>query len=130
MQTMSFRRATIDDAPFMVAWRNDPLTLAMSRHTEPVTIAWLSESLAMPGRTVWVAECDGEPVGTMRTDDDELSWTIAPNCRGQGYGKRMVGEFIRQFPGRYRAEIKAANEPSLRIAKALDLDVTVLADAN
>src|SRR5690348_1550527 len=115
---MKLRRATLDDAERLWRWRNDPETRANSISTDPVPleshIAWLKSSLRNPDRKLLVAELDGEPVGTVRIDNDrELSWTVAPEARGRGIGGAMVAAVV--FPGAV-ARIKRENLASQKIA--------------
>lgn len=119
------RHATIEDAALLLAWRNDPLTRAMSRTEDLVTPeahqAWLTQTLADPARTLLIAERDGEAVATVRRDRTaggmELSWTVAPDARGRGYGRAALIAAIP--PGvEALARIKPGNEASRRIARA------------
>lgn len=48
----------------------------------------------------------------------ELSWTVAPERRGKGVGSRMVSLAASQIDGPIRAEVKAGNEASRKIAEA------------
>lgn len=121
---MRLRPATLDDAPLLLAWRNDPDTRANSHNTAKVTLAehraWLEATLANPARTLWIAE-DGGPVGTVRCDHgevSELSWTVAPEARGKGVGRRMVALAVAEVGGRIRAEVKTGNHASARIAES------------
>lgn len=125
---MILRQATEADAQILFEWRNDPLSRKNSRNTEPVPweshIHWLATSLTNPERDLLIAECDGEPVGTIRLDysstDCELSWTVAPDRRRQGFAKEMVSLAIRKARvATLKAEIKFDNEPSQRVARAL-----------
>ncbi len=72
-------------------------------------------------RRLFVAEENGVPVGTVRADLSdgvyELSWTVAPNARGRGVGKRMVALLASQISAPIRAEVKAGNSSSIRIAE-------------
>ena len=67
------------------------------------------------------AEENRLPVGTIRAyysqGEHELSWAVAPNARGRGLGKRMVALLANQITDPIRAEIKADNEASMRIAE-------------
>ncbi len=60
-------------------------------------------------------------VGTIRTDrvgkSTELSWTVAPEKRGRGFGKEMVAVFTSQIIDPIQAEIKIGNMASIRIAE-------------
>lgn len=123
--SIKIRTATIEDAGFLLEWRNDLETRKASHNTDEVTktehIAWLSGILANPNRELFVAEENGVPVGTVRADMDdngaELSWTVAPNARGTGTGKRMVAIVANQISGPIRAEVKVDNSGSIRIAE-------------
>jgi len=122
---ITFRAASAEDADRLLAWRNDPATRQASHHTDPIDrdrhLAWLGRCLADPARTLLVALEDGAPVGTLRVDRGpeaaELSWTVAPEQRGRGVGKRMLRAFLDAHPGRYRAEIKAGNPASVRLVE-------------
>jgi RimJ/RimL family protein N-acetyltransferase len=123
----------MDDAEVLLAWRNDPLTRENSRNRTigklPGHITWLEKSLINPARKLYIAEIDNTPVGTVRADEDndgytEISYTVAPEARGNGYGKQMVVQFVReQLQGKkLKAEIKKGNnEASEALARALGL---------
>lgn len=122
---MLFRRATMDDAALLLAWRNDPLTRAMSHDSGEVSrdghLQWLSRSIAMPWRTLYIASKNDVPVGTFRIDTrEELSWTISPEHRGQGHCKEMM---LRAMAGRLCpfAQIKDENHASRAVAAFVGL---------
>lgn len=122
---LRFRPVTMADADLLLAWRNDPETREQSRNTSIVErdghIAWLKASLSNPTRKLSIAEIDGRPVGTIRTDTSggvcELSWTVAPQARGKGIGKAMVKAIADEIDIPVRSEIRANNEASKRIAE-------------
>ena len=96
---LGLRRATAADSAPLLAWRNDPLTRAMSKSTAAVTAAdheaWFSSALANPKRQLLVAEHEGQGVGTVRLDlgehgGAEISLTVAPAHRGRGLAARML----------------------------------------
>jgi len=126
---ITLRPATMADAAMLLAWRNDSETRESSHNTGEVALAnhlrWLEAVLANRARTLWVAELAGKPVGTVRVDTDsaghELSWTVAPEARGAGIGKRMVAIAAERVPGPLRAEVKEGNRASARIAEAAGL---------
>lgn len=133
---LTLRPTTLKDAELLLSWRNDPDTRRQSRNTGEAEltghIAWLTKSLTMPSRKLFIAEDDGTPVGTVRADDDtdgstEVSYTVAPSARGKGYGKCMVTQFAEEQLGgrKLKAEIKkGGNEASEGIARALGLNPT------
>lgn len=122
---IALRPATIQDADRLLQWRNDLQTREASQNTTKVQgdehITWLTKSLDNPARMLMIAEKDGEPVGTVRADLEEgvweLSWTVAPNARGQGVGKQMVSLFASQISEPVRAEVKVKNRASHRVAE-------------
>ncbi len=120
-----FRLATLGDAEVLLEWRNNPSTREASHNTDLISedehIHWLKRILANENRKLYVAEIDGVPVGTVRVDSEafgyELSWTISPEMRGSGIGKAMVLQLANNMPEPIRAEIKAGNIASIRIAE-------------
>ncbi|MDA3970194.1 MAG: GNAT family N-acetyltransferase [Desulfobulbaceae bacterium] len=124
-ETITLRPATMRDADMLLDWRNDPETRKASYNTSEVTkndhIAWLTKTLDNSNRRLFVAEEDGAPIGTVRADLSEgvweLSWTMAPYARGRGVAKRMVALLVQQITEPIRAEVKAGNVASARIAE-------------
>lgn len=122
---LRLRLATLDDAAMLHAWRNDRHTREASRTTDPIPFeqhrAWLEACLADPNRTLWIAESASGPVGTVRFDQGdqaELSWTVAPTARGQGWGTRMVALALNEVSGTVRAVARGNNVGSCKIAMA------------
>lgn len=120
---MNLRRATLQDAERLFAWRNDPVTRANSRNEAEICwndhLQWLSRTLASKS-LLYVAEEDGTPVGTCRIDQDgEISWTVAPEHRGKGHGREMVRLVSESADRPLLAEIKASNSASLKIVQDL-----------
>jgi len=121
---INFRPAQYSDWDILFKWRNDPETLANSVNSTPIVEhnhkEWLKHTLELNTRKIYIYE---HGVGTVRTDkvekDDSmiLSWTIAPEFRGQGFGQRMLRDFTKQFAGKYYAEILPHNKASLRVAE-------------
>ena len=126
---MELRNATLADADLLLAWRNDPRTRAASHRQEVVErerhLRWLTDALARSDLRLFVAEENGVPVGTVRVVDEtgvaELSWTVAPEARGRGVGTRMVARLAERERGALRAEVRAGNVASMRIAEAAGL---------
>lgn len=131
---LHLRRAVWSDAPLLWYWRNDPATRAASRSTEPVPwtdhLAWLDLTLRSTSRALYLAEWDGLPIGTGRLDrhglETELSWTIGPESRRQGYGRKLVLALIQETDLPCYACIKHDNHASIRIAQSLGLDVRLI----
>lgn len=126
---MELRIATLQDWEILLQWRNDEATRKNSHNTDIVQpeqhIKWLQSVINNPNRMLYIAEDNGVLVGTVRADKEEsgyeLSWTIAPEARGKGYGKQMVKLLSDQL-GVCRAEIKQGNASSVRIAEYAGLN--------
>ena len=122
---LQFRMATIDDADMLFQWRNDPETRKQSHNTDEVNydghVAWLKASLVNPNREIRIAELNGVAVGTIRLDtvNNEclLSWAVASAARGKGIGKTMLSKTIETRSLPMKAEVKADNAPSRRMAE-------------
>jgi len=124
-QNLSLRPATLEDADMLLKWRNDEATRMASHSTDEVKlekhIEWLRATLQNQNTQLYVAEENGISVGTVRADYDngiyELSWTVSPEARGQGVGKRMVSLLASRIKEPIRAEVKKGNEASSKIAE-------------
>jgi UDP-2,4-diacetamido-2,4,6-trideoxy-beta-L-altropyranose hydrolase len=126
--TVRLRPATFEDSALLLSWRNDPVTRAQSLTPGMVGKAqhenWYRETLASQTRKIFVCMNEsGEAVGTIRMDaiegGAELSWAVAPECRGRGYGKAMLAEALKAVRGRVFARIKSANEASVKMVAGL-----------
>jgi RimJ/RimL family protein N-acetyltransferase len=130
-QDLRLRPATAADAALLLEWRNDEATRLASHNTDKVRpedhARWLDALLRNPARRLFIAEVNGEPVGSVRADRDpdgachELSWTVAPSARGLGLGAPMVRLLLAEVSGPVRAEVKPGNPASVRIAEAAGL---------
>jgi RimJ/RimL family protein N-acetyltransferase len=125
---MKLRPATIDDARILFDWRNDELTRAMSVNSDPVEweghVKWLTARLQRDEPGLFIAE-DSEPVGTIRIDGEEISYTVAPSHRGRGVAKAMLSVAQDLF-GQKVARIKAENVASIRAAAGAGHIVEIL----
>lgn len=100
------RKATKENSQRLFDWRNDEDTRQQSLNTalinRPTHEKWLAKTLANPDRQLFIFEENSQPAGTCRIDREmedgrevfELSWTIAPEQRGKGLGKKMLGELL------------------------------------
>lgn len=102
--SLTLRPGTADDADRLLAWRNDPTTRAMSGDTGEIDrathVAWLGRRLADPDTRLFIAEAGGEAAGYVRFDGRdgggcEVSIALAPDHRGQGLARPMLGEGCR-----------------------------------
>lgn len=125
--TMTLRKATFDDWQFLLDWRNDLETRENSHNMELVEEEnhkkWLNSILSNENRQLFIAIEKEIPVGTVRADFDnqnaeyELSWTISPDFRGKGIGKKMIKLLSNKLQAKIRAEIKKENISSVKIAE-------------
>ena len=105
---MILRRAILADAADVLAWRNDPVTRAMSRNGDAVGeaehLAWFARAIADPSRILLIGEDAGAKVGMVRIDrgaESEVSINVNPACRGRGLRRRPAG--ASDGPGRRAA---------------------------
>lgn len=118
---VTLRRATMDDAARLLAWRNDPQTRAMSVSASEVTgdehRAFLAASVDSADRSLFVAEDRGRPIGTVRLDREPdgtstVSLTVAPEERRKGYATALLRA----------AEVEAARGGAMRLVAVLRPD--------
>lgn len=132
--TLTIRPANMEDSGNLFRWRNDPETCKNSLNTNQVELdghlKWLAASLINPDRTLFIVELDGAPVGTARLDYSgelgericEMSWTVAPEWRGQSIGKRMAIKTREAIEcDRVVAKIRPSNVASQKLAEAIGL---------
>ena len=128
---MKLRLSTINDASLLLEWRNDKKTQQNSFNSEEISLEthlkWFSSSIESPNRDIFIAEENGIPVGTIRVDVissnyKELSWSIAPSHRGNGYGKLMLNTLVSSYPSVYLAKIKKENSPSIKMVENNDFE--------
>ena len=131
MMRLHLRPATMDDASILLQWRNDESTRMASRNQEVVAEAehleWLKRSFADDNRKILIAEVDGQPVGTIRLDQNdedstEVSWTVAPSSRGKGIGKAIVRAAIAGTSGKLIAYVREENIASQKIATTVGFE--------
>jgi RimJ/RimL family protein N-acetyltransferase len=132
MVTLTARRAQAGDAELLRGWRNDPETRRRSFTKTTVSVAeheaWLHWRLASERTVIWIFSDGDVAVGQVRADVDgdvaEVSIVVAPERRGQGYGKAMLSEAMsllrRDFGSdvRARALVLDDHDASLRTFKA------------
>jgi aminoglycoside 6'-N-acetyltransferase len=89
-QTVTYRPATVDDVPLLVAWHADP---EVSRYwdDETFTAEEVRHRLEREAVDAWIVEEDGEPVGYLQSWWEEegprrggLDGFLVPSARGRG----------------------------------------------
>jgi RimJ/RimL family protein N-acetyltransferase len=114
------RSAVPEDGGLLWEWANDPVTRQSSFSTAPIALdehlRWLALVLDDAGRSLFIAELDGHPVGQVRLDriDDSaiISVSIAPEARGRGLAAEVIRSAIRSAEVPVVAHVRASNEPS------------------
>ena len=123
---MKLRKAIFDDWKILLDWRNDPITRENSFETGEVSEQthklWFNDSLLNPYREIYILEDYNAPVGSIRSDNVStnqyiLSWSIAPNQRGNGYGTKILELFLQDKTGDFIAEIKPENIASIKMVQ-------------
>lgn len=95
---IELRPASMEDAPLLWEWANDPLTRDRSLDTRPILwsdhLDWLEEMLGRDDALAFIGEQHGTPVGIVRFglqgDKSVISVTVAPDVRGRGVGSRLI----------------------------------------
>lgn len=119
------RPALASDAMILLAWRNHPATRMASRDSREISteehLEWLARALSDSSSRIMIAERAGEPVGVVRARREsvewEISWTVSPQVRGGGIGKKMVAMFSNQFKEPICAYVRVENIASTKIAE-------------
>lgn len=115
---IALRAAAIDDADLLLAWVNDPETLAAKQLTsEPIPreahVAWLAKRLGAPTCRIWIIERAAAPIGQLRFEDKgggfEIDVFVAPSERGSGAARRALALGLE----RLRAETGAPTATAL-----------------
>src|SRR5665213_1165707 len=131
LTALTLRPATLAEWQVLLEWRNDPQTRRCSRQTgvidEAQHRAWVAGVLGDRGRRLLVAEVAGRPAGTVRLDPvqsaTEVSWTVAPDLRGHGFGRRLVVLALEDVSGYVFASMHKDNLASVKIAKAAGMQL-------
>lgn len=139
---MLIRLADRQDAQYILRWRNDPQTRAMSRNDAQIDEcahnAWFERVLGNRDRLLLVG-ITNRPIGMVRFDRQngttswEISIALAPEERGNGTGRFLLNLALAQFFATHPkatllAEIKQHNVASRRLFESLDFITQSCAD--
>ena len=101
---LCLRKANFLDSKIIFEWRNEPLVRMNSLHTELIMydthLKWFQEKLLSKESQIYICMKGETPVGQIRIDYEgnkgEISYSIASEYRGKGYGKQLLqyGEII------------------------------------
>ncbi len=124
------------DKDLLLAWRNDPLTVANSGSRFAVPEAdharWFTRRMNDPGGRIWVAKVDDRPVGYVRVDVRSgvgvVSLAVDSRWRGLGYGSETLRKLVIALAADHqvtclRAVVRGTNRPSQRAFLATGFSV-------
>ncbi len=128
---MQLIEAKKSDWKILLEWRNDITTRENSISSDIISEEehrnWFLNSLNNSNRKIYIVVEKDNLIGTTRADKVNgttiISWTVAPNARGKGYGKLMVGLLVKSLYGKILAIVKENNIPSKEIAKYAGLSL-------
>lgn len=127
---VTVRPATEADALDVLAWRNDPLTRAMSRDQGEVDqaahLAWFSGAVADPRRLLLIGEVGGAKVGMVRFDRGErieVSINLNPEHRGRGLSHPLLSAALGLVQGDVWAVVREDNAASRRLFERAGFDL-------
>lgn len=127
--TIAMRPVAPADARLLFDWVNRSDSLARKLNTcAPIVWEdhrrWLAERLDDPETAIWIAECDGDPVGQVRMMGEPGGlvidiYVVAP-ARGRGVARAMLAQACamagERWPGRtVIARVRRDNDASLRL---------------
>jgi UDP-2,4-diacetamido-2,4,6-trideoxy-beta-L-altropyranose hydrolase len=133
------RTVTLDDEAMLLEWANDSITrasaLSGSQITPQVHKQWLLNRLqnTMTCRMFIVETAEGEPIGQARfellKDGWRVDYSLPPNLRGRGLGRRLLEVALSQLRNEGAdaivfGEVKAQNFASRRVFESLGFSVS------
>ena len=100
------RKATIEDARDVLAWRNDPVTRENSFTKGEIDLEthmkWFQDRLLRDDCLMLMLMEEDLKLGTVRIDVanhiGEISYMVSPVFRGSGYGKKILEFLEKKLP--------------------------------
>jgi len=114
-----------DESALLLEWANDPEVRAASGNRPRIKKAdhqkWFSRILQDPrSRLLMIKQAD-QVVGVVRVIHidtyHEVSWTVAPEFRHRGIGRKMVAMVTADLDGPLRATVERSNAASIKVAR-------------
>ena len=123
------RKAEPEDVDILFEWANDPLVRENSFHTEQIPYEehkrWFGGMMSNPKVFQYILMEEDIPCGQIRLnvqdDTAEIGYSIAPQYRGRGYGRRilqLMAEEVKQNHPEIRtlvAKVKLNNPASVKL---------------
>ena len=121
------REATMDDKDLLFEWTNDPVVRSESFHSEEISYEehskWFDRIMSDENELQFVLVSGDEDIGQARLTIEDgnavVSYSIAPDNRGQGFGTeviRLLQEEARKNSRIHRlvAQVKSSNIASMK----------------
>lgn len=127
------RKVTKKDKDLLFQWANDSECRKNSLNTSEITYQehciWFDKKLSDENYLMYLYLVEGEPAGQIRIEiEDEIgviSYSVAREYRGKGYGSRMISMVEDKVRGKLRclhAVVKKENTASQNIFKKSGYD--------
>jgi len=92
---MILRKLEESDLPFLLEVRNDPTTRINLENDSVFTIESCTEWFSKTNPLWYIIEVDGNNVGYIRTNGDEIGADIHPEHRRKGYAKEAYKLYLK-----------------------------------
>ena len=114
MSEAYLREATYQDIELLFTWANDPEVRRNSFNPDPISYdghkRWFENMMNDPEVLQFIIMDEEKPVGQIRLningDEAEISYSVVSDCRGKGYGRKMLQLITAEVKKRH-PEIKA-----------------------
>lgn len=130
---MNLRKANQKDATILYQWATDPTVRENAIHAGSFSfeshVDWLNAKLSSQDTYLYIYELQDQPIGQVRFDRVngalEIDYSISPNFRGQGFGRKIIEQGIWKLVNdfdeevTFRAIVKDTNKPSVKIFERL-----------
>jgi len=131
-EAIYLRPAVLEDKDLLYQWRNDPVCRKNSVNQAEVLYdshcAWFMDRLNSKECHIFIGMEKDIPVGQIRVDYQEgngkISYSVSADCRGKGYGTRMLELLeqdaeIQERTQKFFAIVKCDNKVSQRCFEKL-----------
>lgn len=97
---MNFIKASEEHTRLLYEWANEAETRKNAFHTDQIPysthVEWFSHKLADPNSIIYICKENELEIGQLRLDVEEakavISYSIAKEHRGKGYGTELIGK--------------------------------------
>lgn len=92
---MVLRRLVESDLPFLLEVRNDPTTRINLENDSVFTLESCTEWFSKTNPIWYIIEIDGNNIGYIRTNGDEVGMDIHPKYRRKGYAREAYKLYLK-----------------------------------